>query len=50
MISAWTDSNLTTIAAAAKQRMQEFAPEKTVTSLLDYYAEVLNGHAPKQDQ
>src|ERR1041385_1431129 len=50
IISAWTDPDLTTIAAAAKQRMQEFAPEKTVASLLDYYAEVLNGHAPKQDQ
>jgi glycosyltransferase involved in cell wall biosynthesis len=53
MISAWTDPDLTTIAAAAKQRMQEFTPEKTVASLLDYYAEVLslnNGHASKQDQ
>jgi glycosyltransferase involved in cell wall biosynthesis len=53
MISAWNHPRLSTIGAAAKQRMQEFAPEKTVGSLLDYYAEVLslnNGHAAKQDQ
>lgn len=53
MISAWNDPDLTRIEIAAKQRMQEFAPEKTVTALLDYYAEVLalnNGHAAKQDQ
>ena len=41
MISAWTDPRLATMSAAAKQRMQEFAPEKTVTSLLSYYSEVL---------
>ena len=52
MISAWTNPNLTTIAAAAKKRMREFAPEKTVTSLLDYYAEVLslkNGDATRNE-
>ena len=41
MISAWTDPGLARMAEAAKQRMQEFAPEKTVTSLLSYYSEVL---------
>jgi glycosyltransferase involved in cell wall biosynthesis len=41
MISAWTDPQLATISAAAKQRTLEFAPEKTVTSLLSYYSEVL---------
>ena len=41
MISAWTDPGLATMSAAAKQRMLEFAPEKTVTSLLSYYSEVL---------
>lgn len=41
MISAWTDPRLATMSAAAKQRMQEFAPEKTVASLLSYYSEVL---------
>lgn len=53
MISAWTHPDLADLSAAAKQRMQEFAPEKTVASLLDYYAEVLslnNGHAANQDQ
>ena len=53
LISAWTDPDLTPMADAAKQRMQEFAPEKTVTALLNYYSEVLslnNGHARTQDQ
>jgi glycosyltransferase involved in cell wall biosynthesis len=53
MIAAWNHPGLLAIAAAAKQRMHEFVPEKTVASLLDYYAEVLslkNGHAAKQDQ
>ena len=52
LISAWTHPELTAISAAAKQHMQEFAPETTVSQLLDYYAEVLslnNGHAPKQN-
>jgi hypothetical protein len=40
------------MAEAAKQRMQEFAPEKTVASLLSYYSEVLhaNGYDRHQDQ
>lgn len=42
MISAWIDPSLARMGEAAKQRMQEFAPEKTVTSLLSYYSEVLN--------
>jgi glycosyltransferase involved in cell wall biosynthesis len=42
MISAWTNPDLPTIAAAAKHRIQEFAPERTITSLLDYYAELLS--------
>jgi len=53
LISAWTYPDLLAMSAAAKQRMQEFAPEKTVASLLDYYAQVLslnNGHAHNQDQ
>jgi glycosyltransferase involved in cell wall biosynthesis len=41
MISAWTDPDLSRIAEAAKQRMLEFAPEKTVASLLSYYSEVI---------
>ena len=43
MISAWTDPNLATMSAAAKQRVLEFAPLRTVTSLLSYYSEVLRG-------
>jgi len=43
MISAWTDPELATMSAAAKHRVLDFAPEKTVTSLLSYYSEVLGG-------
>lgn len=43
MISAWTHPHLQEISDAAKQRMQEFAPEKTITSLLNYYSNVLGG-------
>lgn len=52
MISAWTNPGLATMSAAAKQRMLEFAPEKTVTSLLSYYSEVLhaNGYDRHQNQ
>ena len=41
MISAWTDPNLATMSVAAKERMQDFAPNTTITSLLNYYSEVL---------
>jgi glycosyltransferase involved in cell wall biosynthesis len=41
MVSAWNDPNLETMAVAAKQRMAEFAPERTVDILLSYYSEVL---------
>jgi len=42
LISAWDYSMLNEMASAAKQRMDEFAPEKTVASLLTYYSELLN--------
>jgi glycosyltransferase involved in cell wall biosynthesis len=42
LISAWDYPRLNEMATAAKQRMQEFAPEKTVASLLTYYSELLN--------
>jgi glycosyltransferase involved in cell wall biosynthesis len=42
MISAWTDASLETMSAAARQQMLEFAPEKTVASLLSYYSELLS--------
>jgi glycosyltransferase involved in cell wall biosynthesis len=43
LIAAWGDPGLAVMSAAAKQTMCEFAPEKTVTSLLSYYFGVLNG-------
>ena len=43
LIAAWEDPRLPEMAAAAKQRMRDFAPEQTVNSLLAYYAEVANG-------
>ena len=43
LIAAWADPRLPEMAAAAKQRMRDFAPEQTVNSLLAYYAEVANG-------
>ena len=45
LIAAWTDPKLKEISTAAKHKMCDFAPEKTVTSLLTYYSEVLNGKA-----
>ncbi|HEX6719692.1 MAG TPA: glycosyltransferase family 4 protein [Pyrinomonadaceae bacterium] len=45
MISAWSDPQLEIMSAAAKERMLEFAPEKTVGALLSYYSEVLRAGA-----
>ncbi|MEN3327218.1 MAG: hypothetical protein V7638_2025 [Acidobacteriota bacterium] len=45
MIAAWCDQRLAAMSAAARQRMLEFAPEKTIPSLLDYYSEVLSNVA-----
>ena len=44
LIEAWIDPSLDEMAAAARQAMCEFAPEKTVASLLSYYFGVLNGN------
>jgi glycosyltransferase involved in cell wall biosynthesis len=44
MISAWTDPDLPRMSEAAKQRMAEFAPDKTVAALLSYYSEVLSAN------
>jgi len=41
MIAAWSDQRLSAMSAAARQQVLEFAPEKTIPSLLDYYSEVL---------
>jgi glycosyltransferase involved in cell wall biosynthesis len=43
LIAAWVDPKLDAMAAAAKQTMNDFAPEKTVALLLSYYFAVLNG-------
>jgi glycosyltransferase involved in cell wall biosynthesis len=43
MISVWRDHRLEEISAAAKQQVLEFAPDKTIASLLSYYSEVLRG-------
>ena len=45
MIAAWTDERLPEMSAAAKQQVLEFAPEKTVPTLLSYYSEVLSKNA-----
>ena len=46
MIAAWTDQRLAEMSSAAKQKALEFAPEKTIPSLLSYYSEVLsNNHS-----
>jgi len=46
MIAAWNDPRLPEISAAAKEQVLEFAPEKTIPSLLNYYSEVLsNNHS-----
>ena len=44
LIAAWVDPKLKEMSTAAKQSMHDFAPEKTVASLLNYYSEVLNGN------
>ena len=44
MIAAWTDQRLAEMAAAAKEKALEFAPEKTIPSLLSYYSEVLSNN------
>ena len=42
MIAAWTDERVVKMSAAAKEKALEFAPEKTIPSLLNYYSEVLS--------
>ena len=43
MISAWIHPKLGEIGQAARQKILEFSPEKTVETLLTYYREVLYG-------
>jgi glycosyltransferase involved in cell wall biosynthesis len=49
MIAAWTDQRLEEMSAAAKEQVQQFAPEKTIPSLLSYYSEVI-AHDRYQNQ
>jgi len=44
MIAAWTDQRLDAMSSAAKEKTLEFAPEKTIPSLLSYYSEVLSNN------
>ena len=41
-IAAWIDPHLETMSVAAKQRMLDFAPNKTLAPLLSYYSEVIH--------
>jgi len=41
MIAAWTDQHLAEMSASAKEQVLEFAPEKTIPSLLSYYSAVI---------
>jgi glycosyltransferase involved in cell wall biosynthesis len=41
MIAAWTDDRLAKMSAAAQEQVLEFAPEKTIPSLLSYYSEIM---------
>ena len=55
MISAWVDPRVEEMSTAARQRILEFAPDKTVAALLSYYSELVNGrkvaaHDRKEDQ
>jgi glycosyltransferase involved in cell wall biosynthesis len=45
MIDAWTDPKLEQVSAAAKQQMLEFAPDKTIPALLNYYSAVIGRDA-----
>jgi glycosyltransferase involved in cell wall biosynthesis len=49
MIDAWIDPNLEQISAAAKQQMLEFAPDKTIPALLNYYSAVIGRDANDRD-
>jgi glycosyltransferase involved in cell wall biosynthesis len=43
IISAWTHPKLEEMGAAARQKILEFSPERTVETLLTYYREILQG-------
>lgn len=43
IIASWIHPKLAEIGAAARERMLEFLPERTLETLLRYYGEILNG-------
>ena len=43
IISAWIDPRLGEMAAAGRQTILKFSPERTVETLLTYYWEILRG-------
>lgn len=47
IISAWIDPRVEEMSAAARRRILEFAPDKTITALLSYYSEVVDGRKVK---
>ena len=49
MIAAWTDQRLAAMSSTAKEKVKEFAPEKTIPALLSYYSELLS-HDRYQNQ
>ena len=51
MISAWVDPRLEQMGKVAREQMEQFAPDKTVASLLGYYSTLLrNGHDNNQNR
>ena len=50
IISAWTDPRLDEIGQAARRRILEFSPEKTIEALVSYYREVLDGPPVARDE
>lgn len=48
MIAAWTDRRLPELSEAAKEQVREFAPEKTIPSLLSYYLSVIDDRHQNQ--
>lgn len=48
MIDAWTDQRLAKMSVAAKEQVREFAPEKTIPSLLSYYSTIIDDRNQNQ--
>ncbi|MEO7970579.1 MAG: glycosyltransferase family 4 protein, partial [bacterium] len=48
IISSWVHSRLEEIGRAARQRILECSPDKTVNTLLSYFREILDGDKPQE--